>query len=236
MEKIMRRFFGEKLNDNQILIKDGEYNHIKKVLRMKESDKLICYVNDEYEYLCHISTMNKDSCICSIDEKNVCEGNPNKNIVLFQMMPKKEYFDNILPKAIELGVSEIYFFTSDYTQVKNFKRERVDLQVMTACKQCERSKLVKVHDMIDFKKMNTLLDDFDISIFAYENETQVVSPAILQNKNKIAVIIGNEAGFSDKEAETLKKKSHSISLGKRILRCDTAVVATLSLVGILSNN
>lgn len=232
----MRRFFGEKLNDNQILIKDSEYNHIKKVLRMKENDQLICYVNDENEYLCHIQTMNKEDCICSIEKQSICEGNPKKHIVLFQMMPKKEYFDNILPKSIELGVSEIYFFTSNFTQVKNFKRERVDSQVMTACKQCERSKLVKVHDIIDFKKMTTLLNEFDISIFAYEDETKPFSPAILENKNKIAVIIGNEAGFSKDEAEILKKKSHSISLGKRILRCDTAVVASLSLIGILSNN
>ena len=232
----MRRFFGEKIDDNKILIKDGEFNHIKKVLRMNEGDNLYCYVNDENEYTCHIETMNKDNCICTIDETHLCIGNPNKHIVLFQMMPKKEYFDNILPKAIELGVSEIYFFTSQFTQLKDFKRERVDTQIMTACKQCERSKLVKVHNMIKFDDMTKMLNNFDITIFAYENETQAFSPSLLENKNSIAVVIGNEAGFSESEAEILKQKATSISLGKRILRCDTAVVATLSLVGILSNN
>lgn len=232
----MRRFFGKKLNDN-IIINDSEYNHIKKVLRMKEGDSLIAYINDEYEYYCTIEKMNKDECICFIDKKEPCKALPNKNITLFQMMPKKEYFDNIIPKSIELGVNEIYFFTSEFTMLKDFKRERVNTQVMTSCKQCERSKLVKVHDMIKFNDMIKLLDNFDLVVFAYENEEEPFNPEILLNKQNIAIIIGNEAGFSQKEAEIIKNtKAKSISLGRRILRCDTAVTATLSLVSILTNN
>ena len=120
--------------------------------------------------------------------------------------------------------------------IKDFKRERVDTQVMTACKQCERSKLVPVHDIIKFDEMLKLLKNYDLVIFAYENEEQKFDPKILENKQKIAIIIGNEAGFSEKEAKLLKNNSISISLGKRILRCDTAATATLALVGILSGN
>ena len=231
----MRRFFGT-LENEQIIITGSEYNHIKKVLRMKEGDCLIAYVNDEFEYTCKLSNMAKDFCTCSIVEKKLCPALPKREITLFQMMPKKEYFDNIIPKSIELGVNEIYFFTSDYTMVKDFKRERVDTQVMTACKQCERSKLVPVHEMIKFEEMLKLLSNYDLVIFAYENEEKPFDPKILENKQKIAVIIGNEAGFSEKEANSIKKHAHSISLGKRILRCDTAVTATLALIGILSGN
>lgn len=231
----MRRFFGKKEND-KILIDGSEFNHIKKVLRMDEGDKLIAYINDEFEYQCTIFKMNKDNCLCVIDDKTPCVALPKKEITLFQMMPKKEYFDAILPKAIELGVNEIYFFTSDYTMVKTFKRERVDAQVMTSCKQCERSKLVKVHDIIKFEQMLKKLEEYDLSIFAYEDEEKMFDPKILENKQKIAVIIGNEGGFSQNEAEILKNKATSISLGKRILRCDTAVVTTLSLVSVLTNN
>ena len=231
----MRRFFGKTIKD-KILIEGSEYNHIKKVLRMKEGDSLIAYINDEFEYMCEIEKMNKDNCICFIEEKNICPALPKKEITLFQMMPKKEYFDEILPKSIELGVSEIFFFTSEYTILKSFKRERVDMQVMTSCKQCERSKLVKVNDIINFEEMIKLLKNYDLVIFAYENEEKMFDPKILENKQKIAVIIGNEAGFSQKEAQLLKEKAISISLGKRILRCDTAVTATLSLVSVLSGN
>ena len=84
--------------------------------------------------------------------------------------------------------------------------------------------------------MIKLLKNYDLVIFAYENEEKMFDPKILENKQKIAVIIGNEAGFSQKEAQLLKEKAISISLGKRILRCDTAVTATLSLVSVLSGN
>ena len=120
--------------------------------------------------------------------------------------------------------------------INSFKRERVDAQVMAACKQCERSILVPVHDVIKFNQMLQKLEEFDLVIFAYEKETKLFDLKILENKQKIAVVIGNEAGFSENEAKLLKEKSTSISLGKRILRCDTAVTATLALVSILSKN
>ena len=235
LEKTMRRFFGRKENDN-IVIENDEFFHLNKVLRMKEGEKLYAYVNDENEYLCEISKMNKNDCVCKIESYSKCVGLPTKDITLFQMMPKKEYFDEILPKSIELGVSEIYFFESEYTMNKNFKRERVDSQVMTACKQCERSKLVPVHDIIKFNKMTELLKNYDIVIFANEDEEKLFDTSVLDGKQKIAVVIGNEAGFSDKEKEILKARAHSISLGKRILRCDTAVVATLAIINIISGN
>lgn len=231
----MRRFFG-KIQNEEIKIDGSEYNHIKKVLRMREGDELIAYVNDAYEYTCKIQKMEKDFCICEILDKKFCSALPKREITLFQMIPKKEYFDNILPKAIELGVSDIQFFTSEFSMIKDFKRERVQAQVMTACKQCERSKLVPVYDIIKFDDMLKLLKNYDLVIFAYENEKECFNPKILKNKQKIAIIIGNEAGFSEKEASLIKKQSISISLGKRILRCDTAVTATLALVGILSGN
>ena len=231
----MRRFFG-KIQNEEIKIDGSEFSHIKKVLRMREGDELIAYVNDAYEYTCEITKMEKDFCICEILKKEVCQALPKREITLFQMIPKKEYFDNIIPKAIELGVSDIQFFTSEFSMIKDFKRERVQAQVMTACKQCERSKLVPVHDMIKFDEMIKLLGNYDLVIFAYENEEREFDPKILENKQKIAIIIGNEAGFSEKEDSLIKKQSISISLGKRILRCDTAVTATLALVGILSGN
>ena len=120
--------------------------------------------------------------------------------------------------------------------IKTFKRERVETQIMTACKQCERSILVPVEDVITLDKMILRLNEFDLVIFAYERETEMFDPKILDNKKNIAIIVGNEAGFSQSEVEKLKKYAKSISLGKRILRCDTAVTAILSLVSVLSGN
>ncbi len=233
----MRRFFGRKENDF-IIIEDNEYDHLRKVLRMQEDDKVIACINDEYDYYCTISKLNKNNCLLKIDEIKICPALPRRNIVLFQMLPKKDYFDAILPKAIELGVSEIYFFTSEHTMIKNLKRERVDNQVISACKQCERSKLVNVHDLIDFEKMLVLLRDFDVIIFANEHEkTNNFNIDWVSGKEKIAVVIGNEGGFSEKESnKIIDIGGKSFSLGKRILRCDTATTAVLTLVGVFSNN
>lgn len=235
--KNMRRFFGEK-QDDKIIVKGDEFFHLKKVLRMGVGDDLICYVNDENEYECKIDSMEKDFCECQITKVEKCKAIPKKNITLFQMMPKRDYFDSILPKAIELGVSEIYFFTSEFTILKSFKRERVESQIESACKQCERSKKIVVNDMIDFDLMLKKLGEYEIVVFAYEDETNSFDWQTLSSYNNIAVVIGNEAGFSDDEANKIKQVSivKSVSLGTRILRCDTAVVATLSLVGVMSKN
>ncbi len=231
----MKRFFGRK-SDDKIIIEGSEFTHLKKVLRLNEGDKIIANVNDEYDYLCTIAKLNKNDCIAYIDNRSLCQALPKRNVTLFQMLPKKEYFDNILAKSIELGVNKIIPFTSQYTMIKEIKEERVLAQVMTACKQCERSKLVEVSKPIKFDLLPKLLEEYDLAIFAYENEERPFNPQILDGKQNIAIIVGNEAGFSEEEAEILKKYSQSISLGKRILRCDTAVITTLALVSVLSNN
>ena len=230
----MKRFFGRK-QGNKIILEDGEFVHLKKVLRMNEGEKVIANINDENDYYCTIAQINKNNCILDIDEIILCPANPSTDITLFQMMPKKDYFDNILPKAIELGISKLVPFKSEYTMNKLLKRERVESQVMTACKQCERSRLIEVEDIISFDKMLGRLDEYDCVIFAYENETKLFSPEMVKNKGKIAVIVGNEAGFTEAEAQAIQdKRATSISLGKSILRCDTAVVATLALVSVFS--
>ena len=231
----MKRFFGKKIND-KILIEEGEFFHLRKVLRMNEGDKVIACINDENNYYCQIEKINKNDAILTIESVEKCPALPNRNITLFQMLPKKDYFDDILAKSVELGVSKIVPFTSEYTMIKTFKRERVDTQIMTACKQCERSILVPVEDIISFDKMLDRLCEYDLVIFAYERETQKFNPQILNGKQNIALIVGNEGGFSPEETQKLKPLASTISLGKRILRCDTAVTALLSLVSILSDN
>lgn len=232
----MKRFFGQKKGE-QILIDGDEFVHLKKVLRMEEGDKVIASINDENDYYCTIARLNKNDCLLDVDYVEKCPALPKRDLTLFQMMPKKDYFDSIIAKSIELGVNKIVPFSSEFTQNKIFKRERIQTQIQTACKQCERSALPQVSDIVSFKMMLEMLNEYDVVIFAYENEQKQFSPDILAGKQKIAIIVGNEAGFSEKEATEIQNKQvNSISLGRRILRCDTAVVATLALVSVLTNN
>ena len=95
----MRRFFGKKQGEN-IVIEDGEFFHLRKVLRMNEGERVIACVNDENDYYCTISHMGKNECLLSIDRVEKCNALPNKNLTLFQMLPKKDYFDDILAKSV----------------------------------------------------------------------------------------------------------------------------------------
>ena len=97
---------------------------------------------------------------------------------------------------------------------------------------------MKVNDIITFEKMLEQLQNYDVVLFPYENETNFTFDTnYVQGKKNIAIVVGNEAGFCEEEANAIiKHGGKSFSLGKRILRCDTAVLATLTLVGIFSNN
>ncbi len=235
---LMKRFFG-KIKNEHMLIDESEHMHLSKVLRMKVGDEIIVNCNDEFDYYCTIESITKSQTFAKIESKTECPALPKRNIVLFQAIPKKEYFDTIIAKSIELGVSKIQPFTSQFTVVKDVKKDRTLTQIMTACKQCERSKLAELGDVKTFSEMLNSLSNFDVVLFANEdeNETSKFSPNFVENKQNIAVIVGAEAGFSPDEREAIKKAgAKSITLGKRILRNDTACVAMLTLAGIFSDN
>lgn len=234
----MKRFFGKKLGEN-IIFEGNEAGHIAQVLRMKVGQEIIASLNDENDYYCTLIEVNKKSVVAKIGRVEKCNALPKKNIVLYQAMPKREYFETIVTKSVELGVSEIRPFASQFSVNHDFKRERVEQIVLTACKQCERSKLVSVSDVLSFEKVLKELSDYDMVIFANEHSSDKFNVTDLKSKESIAVIIGAEGGFSLEEAEAIKKtndKAKSVSLGERILRCDTASVALLAVVDILSEN
>lgn len=234
----MKRFFGKKLGEN-IIFEGNEAGHIAQVLRMRVGQEVIASLNDNNDYYCTLIDVNKKSVVAKIDRVEKCRALPKKNIVLYQAMPKREYFETIVTKSVELGVSEIRPFASQFSVNHDFKRERVEQIVLTACKQCERSKLVPVSDVLSFEKVLKELSDYDMVIFANEHSSDKFNITDLKSNESIAVIIGAEGGFSLEEAEAIKNASDkvkSVSLGERILRCDTASVALLAVVDILSEN
>ena len=234
----MRRFFGKK-NGEFVIIENDELVHLAKVLRKKEGDQIICCSNDEFDYYCQIVSVDKKQCKAKIEKAVKCPALPQKDVTLFQALPKKEYLDEIVFKAVELGVSSLQLFISDFSNTNKINTERINAQILSASKQCERSKLMKCNPLIEFDKMLKLLKNFDLVIFANEKEEQktIFDIKNLEKAEKIAIIIGNEGGFSENEiAKLLKENVFSITLGKRILRCPTAVTTILALVNALTKN
>ena len=234
----MRRFFGEK-KKGKVYIEGEEFNHLKNVLRMNVGDELLVSLNDEFEYVCQIEKFGTGFAICKINGQRECEGNPRKNIVIYQAIAKRQKFEFIVQKATEIGITKIVPFVSDFViaKVTENKMDRLHSIAMNACKQCERTIMpdiaepVKVEDVIkDFKK-------YDLVLFANERTDVGEKIKDLSKYNNIAIIVGSEGGFSQREKENfVASGATSISLGRRIYRCETASVAMMSLVSILSGN
>lgn len=233
----MRRFFGKRKGD-KILICDDEYNHLKNVLRIKVGDEVIVSLNTDMEYVCEVESLGKNA-VCKINGENICSVNPKKDITLFQAVCKRPKFEFIVQKATEIGMSKVVPFMSDYciAKVTENKIERLNSIVENACKQCERTKKTEISEVMDVDKIIEKFKDYDIVLFANERTDVGEEVKKLTKYKKIGIIVGSEGGFSQKEKEKfIEAGCVSISLGKRILRCETASVAMMSIVSIMSEN
>lgn len=234
----MRRFFGEMV-DGQIQIVGDEFNHLKNVLRLGIGEQILVYLNDEYEYACEIEQIVKKSAICKIIGQKLCEGNPRKNIVLYQALPKREKFEFIVQKATEIGISKVVPFMSEHciAKITEAKMERLKSIIQNACKQCERSVETEVGEPIDVAKVIEEFKNYDLVLFANERAEKGIKIKGFDKYKNIAIIVGSEGGFSSKEKDKFTDAgATTISLGKRIYRCETASVAMMSMVSILSEN
>ena len=141
--------------------------------------------------------------------------------------------DNRIQKLTELGVKDFYPFESEYITSKDKFGKSSKLQDISnqSIKQCKRSIPMTVHNTLSFAQMLTELNNYDVIIFANECEkNQALTQQNLQDK-KVAIIVGSEGGFSSNEIAQLKDiGADSISLGKRILRAETATIALTSVV------
>lgn len=234
----MRRFFGTEKNGRIILEKE-EFNHFKNVLRLGVGADVIVSLNDEFEYVCSVEKVEKNCAICSVNGKRTCVGNPQKNIVLFQAITKGPKFEFIVQKATEIGVAKVVPFMSEFcvAKISEHKRERLESIVVNACKQCERTIITQVEEVKSVDEVIKQFADFDIILFANERVDVGAKLSDLDKYQNIGIIVGAEGGFSQKEKEKfVEAGAVSISLGKRIYRCETASVAMMSLVSILSGN
>lgn len=234
----MRRFFGRE-EEGQIVIEGDEFNHLKNVLRLNVGDEIMVSLNDEYEYACEIVKFVKKTAVCKLIGKQICLANPQKNITLFQAITKRDKFEFIVQKATEIGISKIVPFVSEFViaKVTENKMERLNLIAMNACKQCERTKIPVIEDVKQFKDVLENFKTYDIVLFANERAEAGTKFKSLEKYKNIAVVVGSEGGFSSKEKDQINEAgATTVSLGKRIYRAETASVAMMSMVSILSGN
>ncbi len=230
------------INGNEIRVIGDDVNHIKNVLRYKINDNLEAC--DEYgeRYFAKISEFLPNEILLEIIEKLDKNTELPVKIDLFQGLPKSDKMDLIVQKATELGVSSVIPVVTDRVVVKiengneRKKLERWNKIALEAAKQSGRQIIPTVENVMNLEKIIEKLSKYDIVIVPFECEKDSTLKNILKNEiNKvesIAVVIGPEGGFSDKDIETLERCANTkkVSLGKRILRTETAGLATLAML------
>lgn len=230
-----RRFVIGENPEGRFLITGEEAHHIA-VLRHKVGD--VIQVNDK---MCRIEELQRDEVRCEVVGEAELRGIPETKITLFQALLKSDKMEFVIQKSVELGVSSIIPFSSKNVVVKLDgkdkvkKVERWQKISVEASKQCGRSDIVSIGEVVEFREMLALLNDYDLVLLAYENETENLKKILKERSEdkKIAIIIGAEGGFDVTEVEQIVgqgEKVKSISLGERILRAETASLCMLSIL------
>lgn len=236
----MFNFFIEKpaTQDEKYQITDKDYNHIKNVLRMRIGDKLYVSSNGKSD-LCEICEFNENCAVVKIIEENALDSSLPINITLFQGLPKSDKLELIIQKAVELGVNAIVPVEMKNCVVKieekkkENKRERWQSICESAAKQSKRNFIPKVFAPLSFKRVLEQVKNLDMLIVPYENEKGMVGTknalSMIKKGMNVGVFVGPEGGFDSEEIALLTGENVKlISLGKRILRTETASITALS--------
>jgi 16S rRNA (uracil1498-N3)-methyltransferase len=229
----MQRYFAKSKENNYIILEDSDIFHVFKVMRNKNKDKIECVFKDTL-YICEIEE-DKFKILKSMEHRQT-----KIKIEIVIPILKEQKMDLILQKTTELGVDEITIVNTERTVVKiEEKTEKKLIRWKTICKEAaEQSKRITIPNIRGIINLRDfVVDENALSIVTnpYEKENSIKS--ILQNVNsydKITLVVGPEGGLSDKEIEDLVRKGFiSISLGKRVLRTETAPIYLMSILSFL---
>ena len=239
----MYHFFSEHehIHDTYIDIVGSDVNHIKNVLRLKTGDSLLISSGDTIDYTCHIAQIDEEHIRADIDSVDERGRELAPKIYLFQGLPKADKMELVIQKAVELGAFEVIPVAMKRSVVKldakkaESKVKRWNAIAESAAKQSKRSILPQVSDVVTFAQAVKMAENCQIKLLPYEcadgmEKTKRLIENITPGQD-IAVFIGPEGGFDLDELELAKEAGcEIITLGKRILRTETAGMMLLSVL------
>lgn len=238
----MPRFFIANCNEDEITIKGEDANHIGRSLRMKIGDGIIA-CNDGIDYFCRIEEITADEVFCKVLKREKSKAEPDIKVTLFQAIPKLDKFEMIIQKSVELGVNKIVPVITkrcvSRPDEKTFckKLQRYKKISLEAAKQSGRGIIPEVTGIMSFADSLSLLDDYDKVVVCYEKGGIRFNSAGIKKQQKIALFIGSEGGFEEEEVKELQDNGAvSVWLGDRILRCETAPLAAITILMNLTDN
>lgn len=239
----MPKFFTarENISENKIIINNEDVAHITKVLRLKCGDEITVCDGQGYDYSAVIDEIEPKEIICSVKEKIKCETEPNIEVTLFQGIPKAAKMDYIIQKTTELGISRIVPVMLDRCVVKlenakaeAKKQERWQKIANEAAKQSGRGVVPEIMMPVNLDTAIKMASELDLCFAPYECEEQKRLKEVLTSKldiKSVGFIIGPEGGFDASETNKIKSAGfETVTLGRRILRTETAGEAVLAMV------
>lgn len=237
----MPRYFVDEKNIENLIIDNENYHHLAVVNRVKIGEEVELFCND-ITYKVKITQINKDNLYFEIIDQFYYDTEFNFKITLMQAYPKGDKLEEIIKHSTELGVYEILPVITSRTIVKidsskkDNKINRLNLIAKEASKQSRRNYIPKINDIKNLKDVD--FSTYNVKIFAYEKLSTSSEKTLLnvindiKENDNVILAIGPEGGWSEEEANYLIDKGFiPVSLGKRILRTETAGLYMLSAIG-----
>ena len=243
----MHHFFvsPEQIGEDSITVTGPDVNHIRNVLRMQPGDEVgICTGEDDRDFRCRIETLGQDHITLRILWVEQAKAELPCSIWLFQGLPKSDKMEMIIQKAVELGAARIVPVRMHRSVVQlseskaQAKEKRWNAISLSAAKQCKRQLVPQIGPVLDFDKALEAARELDVLLLPYERAEGMAYTRKVLSKirpaQSVGIFIGPEGGFEDTEVQKLAAAgAFTVTLGRRILRTETAPLTILSMLALL---
>lgn len=237
----MPRYFVDKedMHGEVIFIRNGDAKHLGRVLRVKNGDHVEVCDGAGTDYSCVVVNVKKDEIQLEIESAAKSQSEPETSVTIFQSLPKGDKMETVIQKCVEIGVCKIVPVASERCvakfEEKDFskKRERWQKISLAAAKQSGRGIVPEIGNIVSFKEAVGMAASFDKAAIAYEKEEKIGIRDFVKNfeGESVCIFIGPEGGFGDSEIEKAAAFGiTSVSLGKRVLRTETAGMAAATIL------
>ncbi|MBM7554717.1 16S rRNA (uracil(1498)-N(3))-methyltransferase [Thalassobacillus pellis] len=240
----MQRYFVDKADwqGDKVTIRGDDVHHISRVMRMDAGDEIICTQSGGKAAVCKIAELTADAVICKVDSLMEESTELPVTVTIVQALGKGDKLETVIQKGTELGADQFIPYQADRSVVKwdrkkaEKKAPRMQKIAKEASEQSHRLKVPSVSGLHSINEILALSDNYDVKIFAYEDEAKQEDyhslssvMASMSPGMRMIAVIGPEGGFSEKEVRKFYEAGfQSVRLGPRILRMETAPLYLLA--------
>ena len=230
-------FIDSEINSEKFNIEGENARHISKSLRMKKGEELTLVTPEGIQHDCVIEESSGELVGVKVSDSKPCENEPDTEAVLYQALPKGDKMERIIQKCVELGIKRIVPFISARCVSRPDKKSLAKKQIRwnkiarEAAQQSRRGIIPEVRETLSFKEAVADSKNNDMNLIFYELGGKSIRTILKNRPKSVGFFVGSEGGFEEKEVElALENGIEAATLGKRILRAETAPIAALSII------